>query len=56
MGDMSAQLNCERFGIEALEAAHAIVRQPTPLLRKLLRSVRSLRAYRQMVSVASAQR
>ena len=56
MGDMSAQLNCERFGIAALEAAHAIVRQPTPLLRKLLRSVRSLRAHRQMVSVASTQR
>ena len=55
MGDMSAQLNCERFGIEALEAAHAIVRQPTPLLRKLRRSVRNIRAHRQMVSVASAQ-
>jgi len=56
MSDMSAQLNCEGFGIAALEAAYAIVRQPTPLLRKLLRSVRSLRAYRQMVSVASTQR
>src|SRR6516225_8391405 len=56
MSDMSAQLNCERFGIAALEAAHAIVRQPTPLLRKLRRSVRRIRAYRQMVSVASTQR
>src|SRR6516164_11320875 len=56
MSDMSAQLNCEGFGIAALEAAYAIVRQPTPLLRKLLRSVRSLRAHRQMVSVASTQR
>ena len=41
MSDMSAQLNCEGFGIAALEAAHAIVRQPTPLLRKLHGSVRS---------------